>query len=198
LSDGDRVLLKSQTDGTENGIYVATTATDPTTWVRSDDADGDSEVNSGLFVFVEQGTTHANQGFVLSTNDPITLGTTALTFTQFSGAESFTAGAGIDQTNNTISHTDTSTQGNVTSVAGSAIVDLTFDDFGHVTGATTDSFDGRYVSESGDTMSGTLSMGSNSITDIRGSGLDAVVSSTTYEVQKNGTDGSGIINLKTE
>jgi len=154
LSNGDRVLLKSQTDATENGVYVVTTATDPTTWIRSDDADEDSEVNSGLFVFVEEGDTHTSQGFVLSTSDPITVGSTELTFTQFSGAESFTAGDGITQSNNTISHTDTSTQANVTSSSGSAIVDLEFDTFGHVTAATTDSFDGRYVNASGDTMTG--------------------------------------------
>ena len=197
LADGDRVLLKQQTDGTENGIYVASTATDPTTWARSDDADEDTEVTSGLFVFVEAGNTHTNQGFVLSTNDPITLGATSLTFTQFSGAESFTAGSGITQTNNTISHTDTSSQSDVTSASGSAIVDLTFDTFGHVTGATTDSFDSRYVSESGDTMSGSLSLGANGLTDVRSTGDSPVVSGSDYDIQKNGSDTTGVINFKT-
>jgi len=102
LSDGDRLLLKEQTDGTENGIYVATTATDPTTWSRSSDADEDSEVTSGMFVFVESGTTHTDQGFVLTTSDPITLGTTSLSFTQFSGAGSIDAGDGIKRSGNTL------------------------------------------------------------------------------------------------
>jgi hypothetical protein len=214
LADGDRVLLKQQTDGTENGIYVASTATDPTTWARSDDADEDTEVTSGLFVFVEAGNTHTNQGFVLSTNDPITLGATSLTFTQFSGAESFTAGSGITQTNNTISHTDTSSQSDVTSASGSAIVDLTFDTFGHVTGATTDSFDGRYVNASGDTLSGTLTLSDGSTAASRSwvngnadvpnadfadnagfaNNSDEVDG---YDVQKDGSDGTGIINFKT-
>lgn len=102
LSDGDRVLLKEQTDGTENGIYVATTATDPSTWTRAPDADEDAEVTSGMFVFIEGGNTHANQGFVLITTDPITLGTTSLDFAQFSGAGSLDAGDGIEQSGNTL------------------------------------------------------------------------------------------------
>jgi len=102
LSDGDRVLLKEQTDDTENGIYVATTATDPSTWVRAPDADEDAEVTSGMFVFIESGNTHANQGFVLITADPITLGTTSLEFVQFSGAGSLDAGDGIEQSGNTL------------------------------------------------------------------------------------------------
>lgn len=102
LSDGDRVLLKEQTDDTENGIYVATTATDPSTWTRAPDADEDADVTSGMFVFIESGTTHANQGFVLITEDPITLGTTSLEFVQFSGAGSLDAGDGIEQSGNTL------------------------------------------------------------------------------------------------
>jgi len=184
LSDGDRVLLKQQTDGTENGVYIASTATDPTTWIRSDDADEDSEVTSGLFVFVEGGDTHTNQGFVLTTNDPITLGTTALAFTQFSGAESFTAGAGITQTNNTISHSDTSTQADVSSSAGSAITDLNFDNFGHVTGASSSSFDNRYVNASGDTVSGTLTVTG---IDLDGSGITDL-SQTFLALDLNGKD----------
>jgi len=101
LSDGDRVLLKDQTTASENGVYEATTATDPTTWSRAPDADEDAEVTSGLFVFVEEGD-HNNRGFVLTTADPITVGTTALSFTQFSGAGQLTAGTGLSKTGDTI------------------------------------------------------------------------------------------------
>jgi len=125
-----------------------------------------------LFVFVEAGDTHTNQGFVLTTNDPITLGATSLSFTQFSGAESFTAGAGITQSNNTISHTDTSSQSNVSSGAGSAIVELEFDTFGHVTGATTDSFDSRYLNSSGDIMTGDFEVSSALFVDQSTGNLD--------------------------
>jgi len=101
LSDGDRVLLKDQSTGSENGIYVATTATDPTTWTRAADADEDSEVTAGLFVFVEEGTENGDQGFVLSTDNPITVGTTSLTFTRFSGVQ-VTAGDGIKKSGDTL------------------------------------------------------------------------------------------------
>lgn len=102
LSDGDRVLLKDQTDGTENGIYVASTATDPTTWSRSDDFDEDSEAVSGAFTFVEQGTNNANRGYVVTTPDPITLGTTSISWGQFSGAGQITAGDGIKKSGDTL------------------------------------------------------------------------------------------------
>lgn len=102
LANGDRILLTGQTAGAENGIYDAVTATDPTTWVRSSDADTDAEVNAGMFTFVEEGTNYADGGWVLTTNDPITLDTTSLSFSQFSGAGSIVAGAGLTKTGNTL------------------------------------------------------------------------------------------------
>lgn len=92
--DGDRVLVKNQGTGSANGIYVASTGA----WARADDADSDAEVTSGMFCFVEEGTTLGDSGWVLTTNDPITVGTTALVFTQFSGAGTYTAGNGLDLT----------------------------------------------------------------------------------------------------
>lgn len=84
LSDGDRVLLMNQTTASENGIYTADTASDPSTWSRAPDADEDSEVTAGMFTFVEEGN-HADEGWVLTTNDPITVDTDDLSFSQFSG-----------------------------------------------------------------------------------------------------------------
>ena len=77
----NRVLVKDQTDPVENGIYVVSAGA----WSRSTDADDASDVSSGMFTFVREGTTFADVGFVLVTDDPITPGITALTFTQFSG-----------------------------------------------------------------------------------------------------------------
>lgn len=95
---GDRVLVKNQTTASENGIYVVAAGA----WTRSADADTSSEVTPGMFTFVEEGTTNADSGWVLTTNGPITLGTTALSFTQFSGAGQIDAGAGLSKTGNTI------------------------------------------------------------------------------------------------
>jgi hypothetical protein len=96
---GDRVLVKDQTAGAENGIYVAAAGA----WARASDADTSAEVTSGLFTFVSQGTLNASIGYVLTTADPIVLGTTSLAFTQFSGAGTILAGTGLTKVGNTIS-----------------------------------------------------------------------------------------------
>lgn len=95
---GDRVLVKNQSTGSANGIYVVAAGS----WSRSTDADTSAEVTSGMFTFVEEGTTNADSGWVLTTNNPITLDSTSLTFTQFSGAGQIEAGAGLTKTGTTI------------------------------------------------------------------------------------------------
>lgn len=95
---GNRVLVKNQSTASANGIYVVAAGS----WSRSSDADTDAEVTAGMFTFVEEGTTNADSGWVLSTNNPITLGTTALTFAQFSGAGQIEAGAGLTKNGNTL------------------------------------------------------------------------------------------------
>jgi hypothetical protein len=103
LSLGSRVLVKSQTDASENGIYVVQvlgTGADGV-WVRSIDADTSEKVTSGMFTFVEGGETYDNAGFVLATDGEIVLDTTNLSFSQFSGAGQITAGDGLVKTGNT-------------------------------------------------------------------------------------------------
>ena len=77
LATGDRILLKNQTTGSENGIYVVNATGAPT---RAIDADTTAEVQSAMVVPVEEGTTNADTLWMLTTNAPITLGTTALVF----------------------------------------------------------------------------------------------------------------------
>jgi hypothetical protein len=101
---GDRVLVKDQSTASGNGIYVAAAGA----WSRSTDADTDAEVHAGMFTFVEEGTVNADSGWVLSTNNPIVVGSTSLTFAQFSGAGQITAGAGLTKTGNTIDAVGTS------------------------------------------------------------------------------------------
>lgn len=100
MNSGDRVLLKDQSTGSQNGIYLWNGAASAMT--RTTDADTSVEFPSGVFVFVEEGTTNADSGWVLTTNNPITLGTTALTFAQFSGAGQITAGTGMTKSGNTL------------------------------------------------------------------------------------------------
>lgn len=99
LATGDRILIKNQASGGENGIYTVNASGAPT---RATDADVSSEVRSGMAVFVNEGTANADTGWVLVTEDPIVLGTTALTFTQFTGLGQVTAGAGLTKTGNTL------------------------------------------------------------------------------------------------
>ena len=101
LADGDRVLVKDQTTASQNGIYVAGSSP-----VRSADANASAEVTSGMFVFVEEGTANADNGFVLTTDGTITLDTTALTFVQFSGAGQIVAGDALSKTGNTLNVND--------------------------------------------------------------------------------------------
>jgi len=96
LQAGERVLVKNQTTGADNGIYVAASGS----WSRADDFDGTPAVSAGAFTFVEYGTTQAATGWVLSTTGTITIGTTALTFTQFSGSGAYSAGDALSLTGN--------------------------------------------------------------------------------------------------
>jgi len=101
----DRLLIKDQTTQTQNGIYVLTTSGGPGVspiFTRALDFNQPAEI-PGAFTFVEQGTTNADRGFVCTTDAGATMGTTSITFVQFSAAGSFTAGTGIDITSNTIS-----------------------------------------------------------------------------------------------
>lgn len=113
LTSASRILVKNQTIGSENGIYV----TAASAWTRTTDADADAEVTNGLYVLVTAGTINTNSGWTLTTADPITLGTTALTFVQFNGLQQITAGAGMTKTGSTLD-----------AVAGDATITVNADD----------------------------------------------------------------------
>jgi hypothetical protein len=95
LTVGNRVLVKNQATGFQNGIYVCTaTGSGIAVFVltRATDYDTSADIFAGTFTFIETGTANAAAGFVLVTTGAITVGTTGLTFTQFSSA-----GGGITQ-----------------------------------------------------------------------------------------------------
>jgi hypothetical protein len=95
----ERVLIKDQTAGLENGIYFVSNAGNGSTagiLTRATDMDPFTPISSNVYTFIEEGTANADKGFVLTTNGPITLNTSALSFTQFnSSAISYTAGDGL-------------------------------------------------------------------------------------------------------
>ena len=132
LAVGDRVLVKNQSDATQNGIYdVATGA-----WSRSSDADNSpvGEVTSGMYTYVESGTVNGSSGWVLSSQSPITIGSSVLTFTQFSGLGQISTGAGLMQYGNTIALTTTGV------TAGSNYNKFTVDTFGRISNATAEPY----------------------------------------------------------
>ena len=107
LSSDERVLIKDQASALQNGVYTVTTVGSASVnWVLTRATDFDNspgtEVSPGTFFFVEEGTTQQDNGYVVSTNTAITIGTTGITFSQFSGAGQITAGAGLTKSGNTI------------------------------------------------------------------------------------------------
>lgn len=100
LVNGDRYLLKNQSNFAENGIYWGTTASAGIP-VRVPDMDAWTEVPSA-FTWVEQGTTLADTGWVCTSDQGGTLGTTAIVWAQFTGASQILAGTGMTKTANTL------------------------------------------------------------------------------------------------
>lgn len=98
ITSGMRVLVKNQTNQTENGIYNAAAGS----WSRSSDADTWAEL-VGAFTFVEEGTTQADTGWVCTVDTGGTIGVTNVTFVQFSSAGIILAGSGLTKTGNTLS-----------------------------------------------------------------------------------------------
>lgn len=99
LAAGDRVLVKNQATGSENGIYVVAAGS----WARATDFDAASEV-LGATTFISEGTENGNEVWLMTTDAPIVIGTTALVFTQIGGGgASYTAGNGINIAGSVIS-----------------------------------------------------------------------------------------------
>jgi phage-related tail fiber protein len=136
LSAGDRVLVKNQSTGSANGIYVVASGS----WSRASDANSDAEVTPNLFVFVEEGTANADSGWTLQTNGPITLGSSSLSFVQFSGAGQITAGDGLTKTGNTINAAGTADRISVSAdaidIAGTYVGQNTITTLGTISGGT--------------------------------------------------------------
>lgn len=97
LQTGDRILVKDQTDPKQNGIWVASS----TPWSRAADGDTQDELISA-HVFVEQGTTQADTGWVCLLDTPGLIGTSNIVWAQFSAAGQIVGGAGLTKTGNSL------------------------------------------------------------------------------------------------
>ena len=93
----DRVLVKNQSTGSQNGIWIVAAGA----WGRATDMDISSEA-VGAAVFISEGSANGNSSWLMTTDAPVTIGTTALTWTQFGGGTSYSAGAGISISGGTI------------------------------------------------------------------------------------------------
>lgn len=155
LVTGDRILLKNQTTGSENGIYTVNASGSPT---RATDADTAAEILQAA-VWVQEGTTNADSGWVMTTNAPITLGSTSLAFSQFNGGTSYSAGAGLTLSGNTFD-VGTASSGrivinpdNIDLASGIATPgtyrSVTVDTYGRVTGGTNPTLIQRFAANVG-------------------------------------------------
>ena len=183
LSVNDRVLVKDQTSQVENGFYrVTTVGSGSAAFVLTRTPDGDEadELTGGAFTFVEEGTANADNGYVASHNGTPTVGTTNITFEQFSGAGQIAAGAGLTKTGNTINVVGTADKITVSANA--------------LTIAST------YVGQSSITTLGTISTGTWNGTEIGvahgGTGLTAVAKGSVLVANSANTlsalDGGGV------
>ena len=150
LVAGNRILVKDQggpgVAHVDNGIYVVQASGAP---VRASDSNGTAdtgELSAGTFTFVEEGTINSDKGFVISTNGTIVVGSTAIAWTQFSGAGAFTAGDGLSQTGNQI---NVNVVADRTAIVGDA-VDIA----------------ATYVGQSSITTLGTITTGTWTATDV--------------------------------
>lgn len=172
LVTGDRVLVKNQSTASENGIYVVQSSGAA---VRATDFDGAGEVSGGAFTFVEEGTVNADSGWVVTSNGPISVGTDAINWAQFSGAGQITAGAGLTKSGNTIDAVGTTDR--ITVNADSIDIAST------------------YVGQSSITTLGTITTGTWSATDVAvasgGTGASTEADART-NLAAGGTQGSGV------
>lgn len=113
-SVGNRILVKNQTSGAQNGVYTVTTVgSGAVAWVitRATDYDtsgtGSNEIDQGDYLLVLAGSTQTNTSWVQQTALPITVGTTALVFTQFGAPITYAAGTGLTLAGTTFSITNT-------------------------------------------------------------------------------------------
>lgn len=120
LATADRILLKDQTTGAENGLYTVNAAGAPT---RAVDADSAGELAPGTAVSVTAGTVNGDKVFMITSDAAITIGTTSQTWGQLGGGgTSYTAGNGISLASNVISAV-AAASGGIAVVAGGIQLD---------------------------------------------------------------------------
>jgi len=175
LSTSDRVLIYTQTDATQNGVYTVTdVGSGSTNWVltRATDADtyapsSPDSLGQGDAFYVTEGDTGAGELYVCNTEGTITFGTTDITFVQISSAQIYSAGTGLTLTGTEFSITNTGTAG--TYGSASSVPVLTTNAQGQVTSVTNTA-----IAISGAAVSGDIAGNAGSATNIAGGGAGQV------------------------
>jgi hypothetical protein len=189
LVAGDRILVKDSIGTAQNGIYVVAAGA----WSRATDADSSAKVTAGMFTFVTEGILNADSGWVLTTDDTITLDTTALVFAQFSGAGQITAGDGMVKSGNTLNvgtasssrivvnadNIDLATVSRTDSGSGNVVVGVTTDSYGRVTSVAS-----GLIPDASTTVKGIASFDSG----------DFSVSSGAVSIKSGGVDNGQLVN----
>ena len=133
INQDDRILIKDQVNGADNGIYTVTSLDQSQMNIvltRSDDFNTPDKIVGGSFTFITEGYINSDQGYVL-TNDtsdvspPVDIGSTPLSFAQFSGAGSIVAGDGIIKEGNLLSLSER--QNNIETITSKENADITRD-----------------------------------------------------------------------
>lgn len=142
LVAGDRVLVKNQSSASANGIYIVASGA----WSRASDADDGNDLRGGVTVWVNEGTTNGDTGWTVTNDGAVSIGTTAITFTQTSGLGQVLAGTGLTKTGNTINIVSASASRIVvnadnidlatTGVGAGTYTKVTVDTYGRVSSAT--------------------------------------------------------------
>ena len=187
LAEDDRVLVTGQSTGTQNGLYIVSTVGTGSdgTWARTSDGNETGEIEAGMIVMVTEGTIYADTQWKLITDNPITIGSTVLTFTQNYSANSISGGTSnvtvYSNSNVTISSAGTA---NVLTVSSTGIVVTgTISATGNVTGgnlltvgflSASGNITGNYILGNGSQLTG-IASGSSDANALTGNTLAANV-----------------------
>jgi len=149
FTGNERILVKDQVNAKQNGVYVYTSST---VWTRADDFDHPDVITGADFMFVEDGTLNGSTGWVQTDQaiSSIGAGGSNITFVQFSAANSYLAGDGINITGNSIA-VKLATHSALTLSGGSLSVDsgIAGDGLGYSTGVLNVQYDGSSIDLNG-------------------------------------------------
>jgi len=198
---GDRILIKNQTTGSQNGVYTVTTlGSGAVAWVLTRATDfntvgtGTGYIESGAYLFVSSGTANASSSWVMTTPSPITVGTTSLTFTQFSASSGYTAGTGLSLVGNQFSITNS---GVTASTYGSAsqVPVIAINNQGQITSSTNTNI----AIDANQVTTGTLPVarGGTGTTTSTGSGNNVLSTSPTLVTPNLGTPSTLVLTSAT-